>query len=185
VGAEALLQEVEERRRKALDQLNAEYTAKKTELAERNTEELSSISDSTKRETESLVERERTRISGAAKLQAKKEVFDATETMLENNILALKQALAEYASSKDYPSTLSKMANYAKKRLGEGVGLVCRSSDAAVLKKAGAKIISSDLNCIGGFKAESQDGNLELDLTFEEILRGRDEEARAFILSKE
>ena len=185
MGAEALLREVEERRKKALEQLEAEYAAKNAELAKRTAEELSIIEDSERKEASSLTERERTRTSGAAKLQAKKMIFDATEKMLENNIMALRQALADYTTSKEYPEVLSRMARYASKRLGPGVGMVCRQSDAAALKRAGARIISSDLNSIGGFRAESENGNLELDLTFEEILRSHEEETRAYILSKE
>jgi len=185
VGAEALLREVEERRKKALEQLEAEYSAKKAALAKHTDEETSSIADSAKKEAAALAERESTRVSGAAKLQAKKMVFDATEKMLENNIAALRQALAEYTGSKEYPEELARMARYASKRLGEGVGVVCRPSDSGILKKAGARIVSSELNSIGGFRAESENGNLELDLTFEEILRSHEEETRAFILSKE
>jgi len=185
VGAETLLREVEERRKKALEQLEADYAARKAELAKHNAEQISSIAESAKKEALSLTERERIRISGAAKLKAKKMVFDATERMLENNILALRQVLADYAESKDYPEALSRMLRYASKRLGGSVGVKCRQGDATILKRAGAKIISSDLNSIGGFKAESENGNLELDLTFEEILRSHEEEVRAYILSKE
>ena len=56
---------------------------------------------------------------------------------------------------------------------------------AIALKKAGVEVASSNLNSIGGFKAERKDGTLELDLTFEEILRGREEEVRGSILSGE
>ncbi len=48
-----------------------------------------------------------------------------------------------------------------------------------------ARIASANLNAIGGFKADSEDGTLELDLTFEEILRSREDEVRASILGKE
>jgi V/A-type H+/Na+-transporting ATPase subunit E len=105
--------------------------------------------------------------------------------MLENNILALRQSLADYTESKEYPDVLARMVKYSSKRLGEGIGIVCRQNDATILKRTGARIISSDLNAIGGFKAESKNGNLELDLTFEEILRSHEEDARAYILSKE
>ena len=185
MGAEALLREVEERRKKALEQLEAEYAGKKSALAKHNSEEIASIAESERKEVVTMTERERTRISGAAKLQAKKMLFDATEKMLENNILALRQSLAEYSDSKEYPDVLARMARYATRRLGQGVGVVCRQSDVAILKKAGARVISSDLKSIGGFRAESENGNLELDLTFEEILRSHEEETRAYILGKE
>jgi vacuolar-type H+-ATPase subunit E/Vma4 len=185
VGAETLLGEVEERQKKALEQLEADYATREAEIAKHKAEQISSIAESAKKEASELAEKERARVSGVAKLQAKKIVFDSAEKMLENNILALKQVLAGYAESKDYPELLSRMVRYASKRLGGGVGVICRPSDAVIMKRLGAKTISSDLNSIGGFKAESEDGYLELDLTFEEILRNHEEEVRAHILGKE
>ena len=97
----------------------------------------------------------------------------------------LEQAMAEYASSPAYHELLTAMVKYATKRLGGKVGVVCRKADEAALKSAGAKVISTNLKAIGGFKAENEDRTLELDLTFEEILRGREDDVRAAVLGKE
>ena len=185
MGAETLLGEVEERQKKALEQLQADYAAKKAELAKHVAEQTALIAESAKKDASTLAEKERVRISGVAKLQAKKMIFDAAEKMLESNILALRDVLAVYAESKEYQELLPRLVRYASKRLGGEVGVICRQNDAPTLKRVGVKIVSSNLNSIGGLKAESENGNLELDLTFEEILRSHEEEARAFILSKE
>jgi len=185
VPAETLLREVEERRKKALEQLEAEYAAKRAEVLKRTEDETSFIKATSTKEAVSLAEKERTRISGATKLQAKKMVFDAMEKMLETNMGNLRKTLADLAQSKEYPELLARMARYASRRLGPRMGVVCRPGDEQALKKAGARVISSDLNSVGGFKAESEDGTLELDLTFEEILRNHGEKARASILGKE
>ena len=100
-------------------------------------------------------------------------------------IEALKEALADYAESPAYSELLTRMARYASKRLGGKITVTCRKEDEATLKAAGAKIGSTSLNSIGGFKADSEDGTLELDLTFEELLRSREDEVRASILGKE
>jgi vacuolar-type H+-ATPase subunit E/Vma4 len=185
VPAETLLREVEDRRKKALEQLEAEYAAKRAEVLKRTEDETAYIKAAGNKEAVSLAEKERTRISGATKLQAKKMVFDAIEKMLETNMGSLRKALADLAQSKEYPALLTGMVKYASKRLGPRMGVVCRPGDEQALKKAGARLVSSDLNSIGGFKAESEDGTLELDLTFEEILRNHGEQARASILGKE
>jgi vacuolar-type H+-ATPase subunit E/Vma4 len=65
------------------------------------------------------------------------------------------------------------------------MGVICRPADEPIFKTEGLQVVSSNLNSTGGFKAESEDGTLELDLTFEEILRNHEEEARASILGKE
>jgi V/A-type H+/Na+-transporting ATPase subunit E len=185
MGVDALLKEVEDRRKKALEALEAEYSAKRGDVKKRTAEQVAYIMESAKKEGVTVAQKEVTRIEGAAKLQSKKLIFDATEKLLENNIVALRDALAEYASSPAYAELLAKMAGYASKRLGGKIAVTCRKQDEAALKAAGAKIASTSLNSIGGFKADSEDGSLELDLTFEEILRSREDEVRASILGKE
>ena len=185
MGVDALLKEVEDRRNKALEGLEAEYSAKRDEVKKRTAEQVAYLMDSAKTEALSLSQKEVTKVEGASKLQAKKMLFDATEKLLESNIANLEQAMAEFAASPAYPELLSGMVKYASKRLGGKVGVVCRKADEAALKAAGAKVVSASLNSMGGFKAENEDGTLELDLTFEEILRGREDDVRAAVLGKE
>jgi V/A-type H+/Na+-transporting ATPase subunit E len=185
VAGEPLLKEVEEKRKKTIDMLEAEYSAKNAEVTNRAAEQKAYILDSSKKEAAALAHREQIKIVGAAKLQSKKMVFDATERMLETNVSALKQVLADLPESKDYPDLLSRMVTYASRRLGGSISVRCRPSDATALKKLGVKAVSSNLEVAGGFKATSADGTLELDLTFEELLRDREEDVRAFILGKE
>ncbi|MGH2637711.1 MAG: V-type ATP synthase subunit E [Rhabdochlamydiaceae bacterium] len=185
MAAETLLREVEDKRKKTLDQLDADRAAKKQEIAARVDRERQSIRESARKQAQELCQREKIRIEGAAKLQAKKLIFDATEKMLEKSIVEVKRALAEYSvSSKDYPDLLIKMAKYACKRLGGEIRVMCRPGDETILKRAGVQIAASNLNSMGGFKAERTDGSLELDLTFEELLRSREEEVRSLIQSK-
>jgi V/A-type H+-transporting ATPase subunit E len=185
VPAETLLREVQDRRKRALEQLEADYTTKRSEVLKRTEDERSYVQESSRKEALSLAEKERTRITGATKLHAKKMVFDATEKMLEENVANLRRSLADLAQSKEYPDLLTRMIRSATKRIGPRMRVVCRQADEPIFKKAGVAVTSSKLNSIGGFKAESEDGSLELDLTFEEVLRNHEEQARASILGKE
>jgi vacuolar-type H+-ATPase subunit E/Vma4 len=182
LAAEALLGEVGERCRETIKALESEYLTKKEEVARRAAEQKSYIQESGRKEAEAAAQKEKARIEGAARLQAKKMIFEATEKELESNLAALRQVLADYAESKDYQNMLAKMVSYAEKSLGAPIGIECRPSDAAALKKLGVKVTSSDLSSIGGFTATSKDGTLALDLTFEELLRTHDEDVRAAIL---
>lgn len=185
MGVDSLLKEVEDRRKQALDALDAEYTAKREEVKKRTDEQVAYVMESAKRDAAALAQRETTRVEGASKLEAKKMLFDATETLLESDIAELEDALAELTKTPAYQELLARMAKYASKRLGGKIVVTCRKGDEAALKAAGAKIASASLNAIGGFKADSEDGTLELDLTFEEILRNREDDVRASILGKE
>jgi len=182
--AETLLEEVEEKRRKTIEALGTEYSEKKAEVERRAAEQRAYIQDSGKKEAEASAQRERVRVGGAAKLQAKKMIFDATEEMLETNISALERVLANYAKSEDYHKMLREMVAYANKRLGGRITIRCRRADAAALKGLGVQVSSSDLESMGGLEATSADGTLELDLTFEELLRVREDDVRALILGK-
>jgi hypothetical protein len=63
VPAETLLREVEDRRKKALEQLEAEHSTKKAEILRRTEQEVLYIQESSRREALSLVEKERDRKS--------------------------------------------------------------------------------------------------------------------------
>jgi V/A-type H+/Na+-transporting ATPase subunit E len=185
VAAQTLLREVEGKRKRILEQLDSEQAAKKEEIRKKVEQERSAILESAGRQADELSQRERIRIEGAGKLRAKRLIFDATEKMLESKIAALKQALAEFARSEEYSDLLPRMVRYASKRLAGEIGVICRPSDGPLLKELGVDLISSNLNSIGGLIAQRKDGTLELDLTFEEILRNREEQVRVLIQSKE
>lgn len=185
MAAETLLREVEDKRKKTLDSLEAEYAAKIYEARKNSEVEKKRLADEANKQAQELVQREKIRIEGAAKLQSKKMIFDATEKMLESNLAALRNVLTEWSGSKDYQELLPNMAKYASRRLGGEIEVICRQDDVAVFKKAGVEIESSNLNAVGGFKAEKKDGTLELDLTFEELLNSREDEVRRLILSGE
>ena len=185
MAAQTLLGDIEARRKSALAQLDSDFQAKTADLQNKTEQERSNITESAKKQAVELSQRERIRVEGAAKLQSKKMIFDATEKMLENNLEILRQSMVDFAASKDYSDLLPAMVEYASKRLGGEIRVTCRREDVAIMKKTGAEVTSSSLNAVGGFKAEKKDGTQEIDLTFDEILRSRDEEVRAFIMSKE
>ena len=124
MAADTLLREVEEKRKKALDALDADFSTKSAEIKRRAEEEKLRIQDNAKKQAAELSQREKIRIDGASKLQAKKLVFDATEKMLENNLTTLRQALLDYAGSKEYSALLIRLVAYASKRLGGEIKLI-------------------------------------------------------------
>ena len=186
MGAETLLKEVEEKRKTALKQLEDEYAAKMAEVQKRTQDERTHILEAASTEAAALSQREQTRVAGAAKLQAKKMVFDATERMLEANISALRQVLARVCRFRRVlPSPPAGWSGTPPRGSAGSIGVRCRAADVQAIKKAGAVVLSADLPTIGGFKAESEDGDFELDLTFEEMLRTHEDQVRASILGKE
>jgi vacuolar-type H+-ATPase subunit E/Vma4 len=185
VGSNALLNEVEERRKRSLKSLEEEYAVKKKSFLEEAEEQRSQILDAAKREAASSSQKERLKILGTARLESKKIIFEAAEKMAEENVRRLKEALSEYADSDDYRDLLTKMVGYARTRLGEGTVFRCRARDASTIEGAKGKVLSSDLSTIGGLVALNSSRTLELDLTFEELLRIHEEEVRAALLERD
>ncbi|MDG6939072.1 MAG: V-type ATP synthase subunit E [Nitrososphaerota archaeon] len=187
MGAEALLRAVEEKRVRTLGLIEAEHEARKREIAEAARKKVAEIAEAAGREAAALSRKEAERVLGAAKLQAKQKVFDATEQMLEQNMAEVRGVLSEISASASYKSLLKRMVRYAQGRLGKGMRVRCRREDkpffAAQAQKV--KVDTADLKCIGGFVASDEAGTLELDLRFEELLRLNEEKIRTAIWGKE
>ena len=182
MAAEKLLQEIEDKKKKVLDALEAEYSHKIEEVRRNAEFEKNRIQQIARKLTQELSQSEKTKIIGAAKLQAKRIIFEATQKLLRDNLDLLRQTLEEWSRSKDYEDLLPRMVKYASNRLGEDIRVICRQEDLRILERTGVEIVASNLNSLGGIKAEKKDGTLELDLIFEEILPSRDEEVRRIIL---
>ncbi len=182
MSAEALLREVEDRLKRQLAELEAEY-AQKMDEARRSTEyEISRLKEDAEKQVKLLSEKEKTRILGSARLQAKRIVAGANQMYVERGVEWMVKTLQKYSTSQEYKKLLGKMFEYAKKRLGEGLSVRCRPQDKSVFEKLGAHVSSADLDSVGGAVFTSSDGSLELDLRFEELIRLRGEELRSAIM---
>ncbi|MEM3186573.1 MAG: V-type ATP synthase subunit E family protein [Conexivisphaerales archaeon] len=183
-GAEALLRELADKKAKALKSLEQEFEAKLKEVETQTAAAIAEIQQRAQDESKLQAEKERNRIIGASKLQAKKLIFDATEKMMKENLESLQQVLKSYTESEPYKDLLLRMANYASRRLGRGMVIKCREKDKAILNDKGFKVISSDLQSVGGIIAYNSNRSLELDLRLEELLRIKEEQVRAAIAGK-
>jgi vacuolar-type H+-ATPase subunit E/Vma4 len=76
------------------------------------------------------------------------------------------------------------MVNVARKRLGQDAQVHCREEDRQILKDLHATVSNKPIQTLGGIIVENKEGTMELDLTFEELLRTRDEEVRVILLGK-
>ena len=126
--------------------------------------------------------RERTRRIAGARLEAKKLGYEFQEARTRKLLDAVKAQLAQYAASPDYPKLLKRMYAAATSRLGRDLKIRGRAEDAKLLKTvAGAGYDDRPLPVIGGFVAETSDGSRRLNLTFDELLRLREDELRSIL----
>lgn len=182
MSAEALLREVEEKLKRDLAQLEAEYSAKMEELRRKTEEETRRVAEEADKLAKQQAEKEKTKILGSARLQAKRIVAAARQGYVERGLQRVVEALKKYSQTQDYRKLLSRMLEHARSRLGKDVRVRCRPQDRQVFEKLGAQVVAADLQSVGGAVFESADGSLQLDLRFEELMRLRAEELRSAIL---
>ncbi len=113
----------------------------------------------------------------AARLQAKKILGDAQETIVAQALSILSDELKGLAGSKEYKKFLEKKLKESSRELGNNLTCLARKEDK--------EFISSVLKCqfkpiepIGGAILESRDGSVSIDFTFETILKEKEDELR-------
>jgi vacuolar-type H+-ATPase subunit E/Vma4 len=184
LSAEIFLKEIENRKRRELESLEKELAEKKEVLLREKNSRVQELQERYMREARLKAEREYTRIVEAARLQARRIIFEAMDANLDSALSMVRQELKNYTKNAQYKKTLEEMVNVAKKRLGQDVKVHCREEDRQILKDMRVTINDNTIQTLGGIMVENKEGTMELDLTFEELLRTHDEEVRAILLGK-
>src|SRR5579875_409368 len=101
-GAEALLKELEQKKENALKAIDEEFKSSLKELEENTRKEIEGIQKKAEADARFKAQKEANRMIGAARLEAKKSINDATEKMMTLNIRKLKDILKSYAATESY-----------------------------------------------------------------------------------
>ena len=183
MSIDTFLHEIENRKKKDIENLDKELTDKKSETEIKKHTAIKELQEHYSKEAKIKSEREASRIVEAGKLEAKKILFDAINKNLDSTFDAIKQDLSNYTKTSEYKKVLQKMVETSKKRLGKKILIHCREEDQAVFNSEDITIGFS-IQTLGGIIAENNDGKKEMDLTFEELLRTLEDEIKASILEK-
>jgi len=176
---------VEEIRRRGEAELQSITQARTTEtariVAERD-RRVAEIRTEAARATEVEVARERAQRLAAAKLQSRKQLYEAREKRLAAAIDGTRELLEQYTTSSAYSPTLKRMLQTATDALGKSVRVMGRAEDAALLAKiAGKTFDPTPQPILGGLVAETSDGSRRLNLSFDELLRLREDRVRELL----
>ncbi|MFZ0890902.1 MAG: V-type ATP synthase subunit E family protein [Thermoplasmata archaeon] len=176
---------VEEIRQHAEAELKATIEGQKAEETQINADRerrLTEIRTASQRATETEVARERAQRVAAAKLQARKMLYEAREKRLEDGLQETRALLADYTTSSAYPTVLKRMVETATASLGRQIRLSGRAEDASLLAKvAGKSYDPTPQPILGGLIAETTDKSRRLNLSFDELLRLREDEVREIL----
>ena len=170
--------EIQDRKRREVESLDIRLAEEKTAIQIRKDNAIKEIQEYYSNDARLKSEREAARIVEAARLQAKKILFEAINLNLDSGFVIIREKLRTYTESTDYKVVLQKMVATAKKQLGPNINITCREQDRSALTDMGVNVIKTN-QTIGGVIAENENGTKELDLTFEELLRIHEDEVKS------
>ncbi len=176
---------IDEIRRRAEADLKAEgdrQAAEKRRIAADRDRELQSIQEEARRAGEREAVRERTQRIAAARLAARKLAYEARERRMGDALDQSRDLLKEYTEGSEYPKVLKRMYASAVDVLGKSIRVYGRAEDAAALKSvAGKNFDDREAPILGGLIAETSDGERRLNLSFDELLRLREDRLRELL----
>ena len=182
MSLESLVEEIRQHAEAELAATVQKQAAEEAQIRGDRDRKVAEIRAAGQRATESEVARERAQRLAAAKLAARKLLYEAREQRLEDGLRETRTLLSAYTSSAAYPTVLKRMVDAATATLGRQIRISGRSEDAAALAKVAGKAFDPTPRAIlGGIVAETTDQSRRLNLSFDELLRLREDEVRELL----
>ncbi len=182
MSLESLVDEIRRRGEADLAEVLARREADSAKILADTDRRLEEVRSESAGATDAEVAHERAQRLAAAKLQSRKLLYEAREKRLVNAIAETRDLLEGYTRSVQYPAVLKRMVAAAGESLGKPVRISGRAEDAALLAKvAGKSFDPTPQPILGGLIAETPDGSRRLNLSFDELLRLREDRVRALL----
>lgn len=176
---ESLVEEIRRKGREELDGVERENAGEHARILEERDRRVAEVRAQAARASEAEVARERAQRVAAAKLAARKLVYEAREKRLATALEETRGLLGEFTSTAAYARVLERMLATATAALGRPVRVSGRAADAALLKRvAGSSFDPTPRPIAGGLIAETPDGARRLNLSFDELVRLREDRLR-------
>jgi len=173
---ERLVEEVRRRSEEELGRERARFETAADRLRAERERLLEEIAGASERAIASEVARVHAESLARAKAEGRRLVFEARQRATGRVLSDVRARLADLAASDDYPRLLKRMHAHAVSRLGKSVRISGRAADAPLLRSIAGRNASADpLPILGGLIAATPDGSRRLDLSFDELLRRRED----------
>jgi V/A-type H+/Na+-transporting ATPase subunit E len=184
MSLDTFIQEIEERKTKKINLLEITLTEKKARIQHSMESTIKEMQQHYADEAKVKSQKEAAKIVEAARLKAKKILFDAINANMDSTFNTIREELKSYSRKLDYKNTIKKMIKYAKMKLNSpDITIRCRIDDNVILN--GMNITTgSSIQTIGGILTENKNGTMEIDLTFEELLRTHEDDIQNFLLER-
>ena len=182
MALEDLVEEIRRRGEAEIAKIQSARSADEGRLLQEREQKLSEIRTQSARATETEAAREKAQRLAAAKLRSRKLLYEARERRLENGVTETRTLLEEFTGTKEYDAVLRQMIDRASRALGKQLRVSGRAEDAMRLTKiAGKSFDPTPQPILGGVVVETTDGARRLNLSFDELLRLREDRVRELL----
>lgn len=182
MSLERLVAEIESRAQQQIADEQARFEKERAEILRDRARRVEAVRADARRRAEQDAAREKTRRIAGARLEAKKLGYEFQEARSKEALENVRSQLAQYAETPEYPKLMKRLYAAAVGRLGKDLKIRGRAEDAKLLKSlAGSGFAATPLPVTGGLVAETSDGTRRLNLTFDELLRLREDELRSLL----
>jgi vacuolar-type H+-ATPase subunit E/Vma4 len=173
---------VEEIRLRGEEEIKAERgraSSESTKIAQEKERRVAEILQESERTAANEANRERTQRVASARLAARKLGYEARERQMADALAQSRALLKSFTEESEYAAVLKRMYALATDELGKAVKIYGRTEDTAALKAlAGKNFDDRRAPILGGLIAETADGSRRLNLSFDELLRLREDRLR-------
>ncbi len=182
MSLERLVEEIRSRGQAELQGIADHVKTESEHIVEERERRIQEITQETERQGTLEANRERTQLVAAAKLRSRQKLYEAREARLENALLETRELLGAYTASPQYPLVLERMYRVAQAELGNDVVIRGRTEDGPLLTRiAGQAFQPQPEPIVGGLVAETPDRRRRLNLSFDELLRLREDRVRELL----
>ncbi len=182
MSLESLVEEIRRQGEADVRAAQAEEAAATARIGKERDARLAEVESEGAKATAAEASRARSQRVAAAKLEARKKLYEAREQRLERSIEATRRLLVDFTETAQYPAVLRRMFDAATQELGKSLKVRGRAEDAAALQKVAGKAFDPAPQAIlGGLLAQTTDGNRRLNLSFDELLRLREDRVRELL----
>jgi len=178
-----LIAEIRARGEQELAEETRKFEAEQARLQRDRAQRVQAIQGDFQHRTEAEVRRERsTRVAGA-RMQSRKLEYEAQERAMNDSLAGVQALLRQFTQGPEYPEVLRRMLSVATDELGKDLKVAGRAEDAALLRSlAGKSFDPTPVPILGGLVAQTPDGDRRLTLSFDELVRLREDRVRALLV---
>lgn len=183
MGLDQLVQEIQSRAQEELAKERSRIESEQAKISADLDQRLAAIREENERLATSEIGRERAQRLASARLQGRKLVDEAKEGEMENALHEVRDLLDQYTRTKEYAQLLKKMYQTAAEILGGPIRVSGRKEDQTLLESvAGKALQKTPVPISGGLIAETPNGERRLNLSFDELLRLRENKVRSILM---